>query len=136
MSAARQQGRKSQLSLFAEQEAFLRPDANGDGGTGAVACQESQALTASRPQRALAGGLLEQICEPANLNRAYRKVKANKGAAGVDGMTVGELKAWIAQHQWELVSSLLAGAYQPQPVRGVPIPKPGGGMRQLAFRRW
>jgi RNA-directed DNA polymerase len=133
MSAARQQGRKSQLSLFAEQETLLRPDANGDGGTRAVAVQESQTLTALRPQRALASGLLEQICEPANLNRAYRKVKANKGAAGVDGMTVGELKPWIKQHQQELVSSLLAGAYQPQPVRGVQIPKPGGGMRQLGI---
>ena len=60
-------------------------------------------------------------------------MKANKGAPGVDGMTVDELRAWIAEHKQELIASLLDGSYQPQPVRGVQIPKPGGGMRQLGI---
>jgi RNA-directed DNA polymerase len=77
---------------------------------------------------------MEQVCEPANLNRAYARVKANKGAPGVDGMTVGKLGGWIRKHKQEFIASLLDGSYQPQPVRGVQIPKPGGkGMRQLGI---
>jgi RNA-directed DNA polymerase len=61
-------------------------------------------------------------------------VKANKGAAGADGMTVNDLKGWIALHKDSLIESLLKGDYHPQVVRGVEIPKPGGkGFRQLAI---
>jgi RNA-directed DNA polymerase len=77
--------------------------------------------------------LMERICDRDNLNRAYRKVRANKGAPGVDGITVDELAAWIAAHKDALIASLLEGSYQPQPVRGVQIPKPGGGVRQLGI---
>ncbi|MDQ3224037.1 MAG: group II intron reverse transcriptase/maturase [Gemmatimonadota bacterium] len=78
--------------------------------------------------------LMEQVTEPANLNRAYARVKANKGAPGVDGMTVGQLGGWIKRHKQTLIASLLDGSYQPRPVRGVQIPKPGGaGMRQLGI---
>jgi RNA-directed DNA polymerase len=77
---------------------------------------------------------MEQVCKPTNLNRAYARVKANKGAPGTDGMTVGELAGWIRQHGQALIASLLDGSYQPQPVRGVQIPKAGGtGMRQLGI---
>jgi len=76
---------------------------------------------------------MEWVCQPANLNRAYTRVKANKGAPGVNGMTVGQLAEWIRRHKQELIASLLDGSYQPQPVRGVQIPKPGGGMRQLGI---
>jgi RNA-directed DNA polymerase len=69
--------------------------------------------------------LMEKICEPSNLNRAYKRVKANKGAAGIDGMTVDDLFDWIAQHKESLIESLKAGTYQPSPVLGVEIPKPG-----------
>jgi len=74
-----------------------------------------------------------RICERANLNRAYKKVLANKGAAGVDGMTARELQGWLAEHKEELIASLLDGTYRPQVVRGVKIPKPGGGVRQLGI---
>ncbi|MCK4374681.1 MAG: group II intron reverse transcriptase/maturase [Candidatus Brocadiae bacterium] len=76
---------------------------------------------------------MERICERANLNRAYKRVKANQGAPGVDGMTVDDLYAWLVEHKEELVASLLGGSYQPQPVRGKEIPKPGGGVRQLGI---
>jgi RNA-directed DNA polymerase len=77
---------------------------------------------------------MEQVCEPANLNRAYARVMANKGSPGIDGMPVGKLGGWIKLHKRELIASLLDGSYQPQPVRGVQIPKPGGkGMRQLGI---
>jgi len=76
---------------------------------------------------------MERVVERDNLNRAYRRVKANKGAPGVDRMTIRDLRDWIAMHKEELVASLLDGSYRPQTVRGVEIPKPGGGMRQLGI---
>jgi RNA-directed DNA polymerase len=77
---------------------------------------------------------MEQVIEPANPNRAYARVMANKGAPGVDGLTVGKLGGWVGRHKQALIASLLDGSYQPQPVRGVQIPKPGGtGMRQLGI---
>jgi len=76
---------------------------------------------------------MEEVIEPRNLNRAYQRVKANKGAPGVDRMTVDDLGDWLAEHREELVGSLLEGSYQPVPVRGVEIPKPGGGVRQLGI---
>ena len=108
----------------------------GDGGTGgtrAAAAVQPQTFTASGPQRALTDQLMEQVCDPKNLIRAYRRVRANKGKPGVDGMTVHELADWLRSNHKALTASLLDGTYQPQPVRGVQIPKPGGGQRQLGI---
>jgi RNA-directed DNA polymerase len=77
--------------------------------------------------------LMEQICDPKNLIRAYRRVRSNTGKPGVDGMTVHELADWLRSNHAALTTSLLDGTYQPQPVRGVQIPKPGGGQRQLGI---
>ena len=109
------------------------PGASGDGGTEAAACEASQASTALDPARALTEHLMEEVCQRENLNRAYRRVKSNKGAPGVDGMTIQDLGAWIKRHKEELITSLLDGSYQPQPVRRVDIPKPGAGVRQLGI---
>ncbi|MBF0527539.1 MAG: hypothetical protein HQK56_20860 [Deltaproteobacteria bacterium] len=76
---------------------------------------------------------MERICERTNLNQAYKRVRSNKGAPGVDGMTVDDLREWIGEHKDEFVSSLLDGRYQPQPIRGKAIPKSGGGVRQLGI---
>jgi RNA-directed DNA polymerase len=76
---------------------------------------------------------MEEVTNRDNLNRAYGRVMANKGSAGVDGLTVGDLMTWIAAHKDAFIASLLDGTYQPQPVRGVQIPKPGGGVRQLGI---
>ena len=78
--------------------------------------------------------LMEQICQRDNLNLAYKRVRSNKGAAGVDQMSVTELGSWIRLNKEALIGSLLDGRYHPQPVRGVKIPKAGGkGMRQLGI---
>jgi RNA-directed DNA polymerase len=77
--------------------------------------------------------LMEAVIDAGKLNRAYKRVKANGGAPGVDGMTVQALLGWIAANREGLIASLLDGSYQPQPVRGVLIPKPGGGERQLGI---
>lgn len=106
--------------------------AGGDGN--ASGCSEvQQALGAMEQQRALTCRLMEQVVWPANLRRAYRRVLANKGAPGVDGMTVDELGTWLVRNKDELIAGLLAGEYDPQPVKGVKIPKPQGGKRQLGI---
>ncbi len=77
--------------------------------------------------------LLERILDRGNLNRAYKRVKENKGAPGIDGMTVEEALPWLKEHGEELKESILAGRYKPQPVRRKEIPKPDGGARQLGI---
>ena len=135
MSAKRQQVRGyRQLLLFESDESNpLRHDTGGDGGTEATVFEERQPLTAIDQTRALAQHLMEEVTKPENLNQAYRCVKANKGAPGIDGMTIDELLEWFAEHKGEFLASLLDGSYQPQLVRGVEIPKPGGGVRQLGI---
>jgi len=77
--------------------------------------------------------LMERVLERSNLMRAYQRVVSNQGAAGVDGMPVTALKGHLQQHWPTLRERLLAGAYQPQPVRRVSIPKPQGGERILGI---
>lgn len=78
-----------------------------------------------------ASGLFEQMLEPINMNLAYKRVKANKGSHGVDGMTVNELLQFLKQNSKQLRQSILEGKYNPQPVRRVEIPKADGGIRLL-----
>jgi RNA-directed DNA polymerase len=133
MDVKRQQSGFYQRILFEESTEKPRHDASGDGGTGTATTEEPQASAAFDQARALTECLMEQVVERDNLNRAYRRVKANKGAPGVDGMTIRDLRDWIAAHKEELIASLLDGSYRPQTVRGVEIPKPGGGVRQLGI---
>jgi len=133
MGAKRQQGTEYQPSLFRDMEDSVRPGAGGEGGTGASAYEEQQTSTASEQDRALTQNLMEEVCKRDNLNRAYKRVKTNRGAPGVDGMSVEELGPWLAEHMEELTATLLDGSYRPEPVRGVEIPKPGGGKRQLGI---
>lgn len=77
--------------------------------------------------------LMERVLERENLRRAFRKVKRNKGSAGIDGMTVDDLTAFVNQHWPSIHQQLLEGRYRPQPVRQVEIPKPKGGVRKLGI---
>lgn len=108
-------------------------DRPGDGGTEPERSRESCASATWNERRALTQDLMERVCERSNLNQAYKRVKANKGAPGADGMTVHELGDWLKTHKDELIAELLEGEYQPSPVQGVKIPKPGGGERQLGI---
>jgi RNA-directed DNA polymerase len=78
-------------------------------------------------------GLMERGLERANLLAALARVKRNGGSPGMDDMTVEELPGYLKAHWREIRSALLAGTYQPQPVRRVEIPKPGGGVRKLGI---
>jgi group II intron reverse transcriptase/maturase len=77
--------------------------------------------------------LLEKILERGNLNEAYKRVYANKGASGVDGVTVEELKAYLTEHKAELLESIRTRKYKPQPVIRVEISKENGKKRQLGI---
>lgn len=77
--------------------------------------------------------LMEEVLNQKNLNLAFKRVKRNKGAAGVDGVSVDELKSQIQYNFWKIKEALLTGRYEPSPVKRVEIPKPNGGVRQLGI---
>jgi RNA-directed DNA polymerase len=77
--------------------------------------------------------LMEEVVSRSNMMTAYSRVVSNKGAPGIDGMTVGELKDYLTKDWPRIKEELLNGTYQPQPVRKVEIPKPGGGVRTLGI---
>jgi len=77
--------------------------------------------------------LMELVVERENCRKALKRVRQNKGSPGVDGMTVAELPAYLAEDWVEIRGQLLAGTYEPKPVRRVEIPKSGGGIRQLGI---
>ena len=77
--------------------------------------------------------LLEKILDRNNMNRAFKRVKANKGAAGVDGMTIEEAFDYLKENKTELLNRIYRGKYTPSPVRRVEIPKPDGGIRKLGI---
>jgi RNA-directed DNA polymerase len=95
----------------------------------------TESSTAEHDTKSLAEGqLMEQVCERENLKRAFARVKRNKGSAGVDAMSVAELSGYLKGHWPEIRERLLAGQYQPQPVRRVEIDKPAGmGKRKLGI---
>lgn len=132
---AERQPKKDYWEFYQQAAPLLRSlDGAGEGVTVAGPFEESQASSACDRQLTLAEQyLMERITDHENLNRAYERVVANKGAPGVDGRSVRQLAGWIKPHQRELIASLLDGSYRPQAVRGVQIPKPGGGMRQLGI---
>jgi RNA-directed DNA polymerase len=79
----------------------------------------------------LKDNLIEQIVNRSNINKACKRVIANGGSPGIDGMEVKQLGIWLQRNMSKLQNSLLAGTYIPQPVRLVEIEKPGGGIRML-----
>ena len=77
--------------------------------------------------------LLEKVLDRNNLNKAYKRVKANKGASGVDGMSIDEALIWLKENGEELLEKIRNGKYKPSPVRRVEIPKDDGGVRKLGI---
>lgn len=90
---------------------------------------ENNITNADRPE----GGTLEELLRPRNLNLAYKRVKKNKGAGGVDGMGVEDLLQYFKDNGEELRRTIMDGKYRPQPVRRVEIPKENGKMRKLGI---
>lgn len=93
--------------------------------------QASPAATGN--ERPGEGSLMEKVLARPNLMRALKRVRKNRGSPGIDGMTVDELPDWLREHWPRVREELLAGTYQPTPVRRATIPKPGGGERELGI---
>lgn len=128
MSGQRQKNRPEQGVLAFPAESRSEAPRTAEEGT--------ETLMAKRRTESLAGTerLMEEVCELGNWQQAIKRVKANKGSPGVDGMTVNELPDFLKQHGLEIGEQLRKGTYKPQPVLRVEIPKPdGSGMRKLGI---
>ena len=93
----------------------------------------SNVTAGSEPSRPEANALMELVVSRGNMMAALARVVGNKGAAGVDKMTVVDLKPYLKAHWPRIREDLLADRYRPQAVRGVEIPKPNGGVRLLGI---
>ena len=118
---------KNQLEL-----AFMEED-RGEAPKGLPEGTESSAGKRGIESPAIAEQLMEEVCGRENCKQALKRVKANKGSAGMDGMTVQQLPEYLKQHWPGIREQLLSGTYVPQPVKRVEIPKPDGGVRKLGI---
>src|ERR1039458_6542391 len=105
------------------------------GEAGEAGREETESLlTMHAPERPVGTTrLMEEIGDRENMEEALRRVKANKGSAGIDGMTVIGISDYLKQHWPAIREQLLNGTYEPKPVRRVEIPKPDGGVRKLGI---
>src|SRR5205823_14041623 len=122
MSGKRQ---KIQHSLALEPVGRGETPVSGYEGTEPFVAKPTSESPASAEQ------LMEEVCERGNLVRAWKRVRSNQGSPGVDGMTIDNTRDYLREHWPSIRSQLLAGTYQPQPVKRVEIPKPDGGVRKL-----
>src|ERR1700730_11944931 len=122
MSGKRQ---KIQYSLALEPGGWGEPPVSGHQGAEPFVAKPAPESSAVTEQS------MEEVCNRENLVRAWKRVRQNKGGPGVDGMTIDDAKDYLREHWPSIRSQLLAGTYQPQPVKRVEIPKPDGGVRKL-----
>ena len=114
-----------------QRELAREPTGRGEAPTSGSPGAEPVVAVTEPESPAATMQLMEEVCERENLVRAWQRVRENKGAPGVDGMTIDDAKSFLREHWPDIRSQLLAGTYQPQPVRRVEIPKPDGGVRKL-----
>jgi RNA-directed DNA polymerase len=118
---------KIQLELaFAPAPRGEAPRSERKGTESSLAKCESESLAESKR-------VMEAVCEARNLKQALRRVKANDGSPGLDGMKTEELPGWLIKNLARLREDLLGGRYEPQPVKRVEIDKPEGGKRKLGI---
>ena len=117
---------KSQYRLaFAEESRGAAPMAFEEGTESELAKRTAESPATEQ--------WMEEVCERENCKQALRRVKANKGSPGIDGMTVDQLSGHLKEHWPAIREQLLGGTYKPQPVKRVEIPKPDGGVRKLGI---
>src|SRR6201984_1456166 len=109
----------------------LTPTDRGEASAGGDQGTEPFVAKPTPENPACAEQLMEEVCDRGNLERAWKRVRTNKGSPGVDGMTIEDAKGYLREHWPSIRSHLLSGTYQPQPVKRVEIPKPDGGVRKL-----
>jgi len=133
MRSRRTRLRQKSLSLFDESElAMLRVEPTGKSAGSRVFPAQVEVQTREEVVSDVVG-LMDQVVERCNMRSALERVERNKGAAGVDGMSAKQLRAYLHQHWPSLKQSLLDGSYRPQAVKRVEIPKPHGGKRMLGI---
>src|SRR3974377_34890 len=111
----------------------FREDSRSEAPTASVEGTESLAAKRQSESPATGEQLMEEVCGRENCKQALARVKANKGSAGIDGMTVEQLPEFLKQHGAASREQLLSGTYKPQPVKRVEIPKSDGGVRKLGI---
>src|SRR6266851_5300409 len=116
-----------------ELEITLQAVATGEARSGGMEGTEARTATTKVESQAAGGPLMEAIVERDNLRKALAHVKRNKGAAGIDGMSLDALAPHLKEHWPAIRAQLLEGTYKPQPVRRVEIPKASGGTRSLGI---
>jgi RNA-directed DNA polymerase len=116
-----------------ELEITLHAGTTGEAPSAGAEGTEARAAKTEIESRAAVGPSMEAIVERANLKKALARVKSNKGASGIDGMTIDELVPYLKEHWPTIRAQLLDGSYKPQPVRRVEIPKASGGKRPLGI---
>jgi RNA-directed DNA polymerase len=127
MSGQRQKNRPEQGVLaFPAEGRSDAPKAVAKGSETPMARRQSESLAGTER-------LMEEVCEWENCKQALKRVKANKGGPGVDGMTVERLPEYLKQHELEIGEQLRSGTYRPQPVKRVEKAKPDGGVRKLGI---
>jgi RNA-directed DNA polymerase len=114
-------------------ELNLGTGAKGEAPSATAQEPEARAAKACLERPAAGGPSMEAVVERENLKQALARVKRNKGAAGIDGMSVDDLPGYLKEHWPTIRAQLLEGAYKPQPVRRVEIPKASGGLRPLGI---
>lgn len=107
-----------------------RVELEGNAGAFSISSMSNEE---SNDGNGYAMGLLEKILDRDNMNKAYKRVKSNKGKHGTDGMTVDELLPFLKEHGDQIKQAIMEGTYSPKPVRRVEIPKPDGGVRLLGI---
>ena len=132
-SHEREESKTVQGKQKTEQSGYLTEDreelerTQGAQSTGKLETENGDSASGGNPERSL----LEAILDVNNMFDAHERVIANRGAAGIDGMTVEELNEYLIKHYRELCESIRGGWYKPKPVKRVEIPKPDGGKRLL-----
>lgn len=123
-------GKRQKIQLWLAFDGEVRSEAPR------AVCEGTETSTAKRAIESAAKAseqLMEEVCGRENCLQALQRVKSNKGGAGIDGRTVEELPGYLKEHWPAIRDQLLSGAYRPQPVKRVEIPKPAGGVRKLGI---
>jgi len=116
-----------QLHFEWDRPSCSKGESRGKGGSA------RQVTAASKRTEPLKTAVMEEVVQRENLKKALKRVCANKGSPGIDGMAVEELKDYLKINWLQIRQQLLQGHYKPQPVKQVLIPKPGGGTRILGI---
>ena len=111
----------------------LSSGSSGNDAVSAGILAVQQTFGAFSETNTLSNNLMFEICSEDNIKQAMRTVRRNKGSPGIDGMTVDECVDYWKDHGKDIMSQLKNGKYTPQAIKGVQIPKPGGGIRQLGI---